>query len=494
MRKVVIAVVVAAIVVVASFATYEFYNTGGSSCGSIQPGTIARSQVQNVTFGAVTEYALPGQDLQPDAVTNASDGSVWFAEQNLPGVGHLYPNNGTLVEYAWPGYAAPQPPVCFTGVSASGIAIWQGRVWVADEYGNSIVGLRPSDGNVVSLNTTGKADYPYWLAVGPDGYLWFTSDNTPAALGRISPNMSMQIISLAGLGTDNPLSLQFVNSSLAYISAINLSDASATNPSCICNGHIYSFNPSKISSLVTPSQVGSGYKLVLPTSASYSQGSIWVAQHYASNLVQYDLATGAWTTYPTSTVPYIGVTLSLETAAEGGNIWFNEHYANKIAVIDPSTQTLTEYSESNPPASNYTQIQNDLSIAATSNGLWFTSLTGNYVGFVNGSYDPGFGIAVSGSNSLMLAPGGNASLTLKVTGSWTSPMKVGGSDSENFTSVPRLIKIVPSVSAIPAGSSPYNLGVNIGVGTSVKPGEYTVLVTLTNGFTQRSAYLFISVE
>jgi streptogramin lyase len=490
-----LAVLVLTVIIVASFSFYETYYGRGNTqpCQAIPGGSVIRSQTTKVQFGGVTEYKIQGVDRWPNAVTTAPDGSVWFAEQEVPGVAHFFPSNGTVAEYAWPGYPVPKPPDCIPSASSSGITLWNGRVWASEEFSNSLVGVNPSDGSMTSVNTTGKAEFPYWLAVGPDGDLWFTSDNTPARLGRIGPDMALSVISLQGLGSEQPLQLEFVNSSRAYISTINLS-ANSTTHSCVCNGHIYSFDPSVSSTTISPVPVGRGYNLVLPTSVSYSWGSLWVAQHGASSVVRYDLAAKTWTKYPTSTVPFETITLPLLVAASQGKVWFNEHYANKISLLDPLAGTLTEYSESNPPASNYTDIQNDLSIAATTGGLWFTSLSGNYLGFVNGSYDTGIHVSVSGTNAATMPPGGGASFTLNVTGNWSGPMKVTVSDSEDSSSKPKLIQIIPSVSAVPAGGSPYSLGLMIVADQKTQIGSYTVAVTVTNGGIQQTVYFFVAVK
>jgi streptogramin lyase len=491
--RTILAVAVIAMVVVAGFAVYEAYFAGGQSpCGVLQSSTPSRSHLTETTFGAVTEYKLPGGDRFPNAIAMASDGSVWFTEMEVPGVAHLFPGNGTLVEYTWPGYAPPTPPFCSPSVSTFGIAIWSGRVWAADQFDNAIVGISPSGGPLVSYNTTGVADYPYWLSVGPDGALWFTSDNTPARLGRIAPNMSMSAINLEGLGNDAPIQVAFVNSTLAYLSTVNLAE-NATTKSCICTGHIYSFDPSSVGSEVTPKVVGGGYTLVLPTSVSYLDGKVWVAQHYASTVASYDYATGTWTSYPTSLVPWSAVTLPYVIYATDGQVWFNEHYANKIALLNPLAGTLTEYSETDPPISNYSQIQNDESIALGDGGLWFTSISGNYVGFVSSDYNVGFNVTASGMNSARVAPGGSASFALKVTGEWTRPLGVNSSDSENLQSVPTMISIVPSATQIQPGVSSFDLGVKLAVSPSIESGNYTVAITVTDGDVQQVAYLFIDV-
>jgi len=440
----------------------------------------------------VTEYKLPGPDRWPNAVTTEPDGSVWFAEEGVPGVAHFFPNNGTVVEYAWSGQSALKPPHC-TPIASSGITFWNGRIWAPDQYGNSLVGINPTGGTSISINTTAKANYPYWLAVGPEGSLWFTSAETPAKLGRVSTDMTLKTITLVGLGSDEPLQLDFVNSTLAFLSTINQSTNSTTH-SCVCNGHIYAFNPSLTSTTITPSLVGDGFNLPLPISAWFWGGSVWVTQHGASSVVRYDLAARSWTKYPTSTVPWSPINPAYVIDVTQGKVWFNEHYANKISLLDPVAGIMTEYSESNPPASNYTDIQNDLSISAAPGGLWFTSLSGNYLGFVDSNYDQGIHVSVSGTNAVTIPPGGNASFSVNVTGSWSGPMNVTVSDSEASSSKPNLIQIITRVSAIPVGQSPYSLGVRLVADQKIQAGRYTVAVTLTNGGIQQTAYFFVVVK
>ena len=490
----VIALVV--VIAVSTLAAYEeFYTSPAVPCQIIRSGEVQRSQLTGTPFGGVTEYALPKPGRWPNAITNSSDGSVWFTEQGVPGVAHFFPKNGTLVEYSWPGYRPSTSPGCAPNVSVSGMAVWDGRVWAADEFDNRTVGLNPVDGSVVSVNSTVGAPFPYWLAPGPDGNLWFTSNNfsdQPTVLGRIFPNLTMQVVDLVGLGNDQPLQLDFVNSTFALLSAINQAPNSTTH-ACTCTGHIYSFDPGRVDRTVTPSVVGGGYTLRLPTSITYLDGSVWVTQHAASSIVRYNFAARTWTKYPTSTVSWIGTTLPYVIQSQGGSVWFNEHYANKIAKLNPQQGTLTEISEAAPPVSDPSGIQNDLSITASSDGIWFTSMTGNYLGFVSSDYTPGFSISVSGNSAATIAPGGTADFSLRVSGSWNQAMPVNVSDSEDFESIPHSITITPSATLVPKGSSPFNLAVSVSVGPEASRGDYTLAVTVTNGEIQQTAYLFIAV-
>jgi streptogramin lyase len=491
-RRAVYALAVIAIIVVATFAVYEEYIAPpASTCAPIQGGRSDVARLSGTTFGAVTEYQLPSQGRWPTAITSSPDGSIWFVEQELPGVGHFFPQNATLVEYAWPGYAAPKPPNCEPQASSSGIALWNGRVWAADQFGNAILGLNPADGSVVNYSTASKADFPYWLAVGPGGNLWFASDYTPPRLGEIFPNGTISVVNLSGLAQEFPLQVKFVNSTLGFITALNLTAVSSSN-TCVCNGHIYSFDPSRVAATISPSLVGGNFQLILPTSVAYSDGRIWVAQHGTSRVASYDFATKDWTTWPTTTVPW-SATYPYYAVSSGGTLWFNEHYANKIATIDPLKGTMTEYSESNPPASSNAGIQNDEYDALAGGDLWFTSMSGNYIGFVNGSYAPSFQVGAVGNSSAEIAAGEGASFTLRVSGEWSTPLQVNVSDSENYSSVPSEIAVTTGVAAVPTGASPFDLGVTVRTDSSLAPGRYTVAVTLTDAGVQQAAFLFLDV-
>ena len=504
--KVTAVAAVAALMIIATsaFVVYETTLTGTSetthtttsiTCQIVKGGSTLRSQLTPTAFGGVTEYTLPGRDRWPNAITNASDGSIWFAEQELPGVGHFFPDNGTLVEYAWPGLGTAKPPDCVPTVNVSGMAVWNGMVWAADEYDNLTVGLSPVDGSVTWVNSTQGAPFPYWLSVGPGGDLWFTSNNfagQPTRLGRINPNMTFEAVNLVGLGDYQPIQLDFVNSTFALLATLNQGTNSTTH-GCICTGHIYSFDPGAAGPSITPVLIGGGYRLILPTSVTYTNGSVWVSQHDASSVVRYDFATRTWTKYPTSTVPWIDVTLPYVIQAEGGMVWFKEHYANKIAMLNARQGTLTELSEANPPVSSPNDIQNDLSIAPAPGGLWFTSMSGNYIGFASSSYNPGFSVLPSGNDTAVLSPGESTTFALKVTGTWSGPMNVTVSDSEDFESIPHSILIAPSVSTIQPGASAFNLRVDVSVTLGTPSGNYTVAVTATNGLVQQTAYLFLVV-
>jgi streptogramin lyase len=476
------AVIFVALVVAAGGLAYVTLGTR-STCQPNQAKETSTGQLAKTSFGAVTEYALPGPNPWANAVTVAPDGSVWIGEQGLPGVAQFNPTSGSLVEYQWPCYPSSKiGPVS----SIWGIATWNGKVWATDGDANRLVGLSPSTGAVTYVNTT-TAAYPYLLSPAPDGSLWFTSLTSPAKLGRLATDMSLTVYRVSGLGKEYTIQTQFVNSTFAYMVALN--PLSATG-----EGRLYSFDPRTDNGTITAHPVGGNFSLYSPDSLSVSEGKVWVAQHYPSNVAVYDSSAGSWTIFPTSTVGYTSTTLPYFVDASGNGVWFNEHYHNAIAYLDPYAGTMTEYSESNPPIVNASQIQNDLTIAAAQGGLWFTSTSANYIGFVDGGFSPAFSIGVAGSNQLSLAPGGSKTMQFDVSGTWNSSLSVKFSDSENFTSVPSQVTLRASSGSLRPMAGTANLTVSISAGQDIRPGRYTLDVTVTDGVISQTAFVFLTVS
>jgi streptogramin lyase len=370
-------------------------------------------------------------------------------------------------------------------------------VWAADGDSNRLVGLNPVDGSTTYVNAS-SARFPYLFAPASDGSLWFTALTTPATLGRLGQDLSVTAYHVAGLGHQEPIQLQFVNSSYAYLVALD--------PYNSTDSGLYSLDPRPTGSMISASRLGGEFRLFFAQSLSVSEGSVWVAQHLPSNVIEFGRSTGNWTVYPTSANPVKSVnprsnasetTLPYFIQVNGSRVWFNEHYANRIALLDPKAGTLTEYSEANPPVLNLTHIQNDLTIAAAHSGVWFTSMSGNYVGFV-GAGAPAFSVAAAGSNQEKLLRGGSLTATFRAAGNWSTPLLVSVSDSEDLTSVPKLISITSRASNLPnhqCGScAPVDFVVSVNASSSLQPGRYTVAVTVTDGLVYQTAFLFLTVS
>ncbi|HXW37429.1 MAG TPA: hypothetical protein VEJ36_05975 [Nitrososphaerales archaeon] len=443
-----------------------------------------KSTVTSTTFGAVTEWSLPNPARWPNSLTVAPDGSIWFGEQSVPGVGHLFPN-GSLVEYAWP-WSGTQDTLQGCGYKTGiwGIVLWNGMVWASSFDSNQIIGLDPASDSTVVLG----ANSPGNLTIGPDGALWFTEQTfNHAVIGRISQGLDVSTYKLLNYTEYIPQEISFVNSSYAYFVALN--------PTKNYVSGLFSFDPDNVSGGIEPTLVSSGVDLVATTSISEGDNVLWIAQHEISQLTGYNITTGTFTEYPTSVDNFTSqsTTLPYFVSANGSEVWFSEHYANQIALLNVKQDSLTEYSEANPPVYNLSLIGNDETIGQSKSGLWFASISSNYLGYVNASYSPGYTVSVVGGDSVSLRAGANATLQFVVNGTWSNPLRVQYSDSEDATSVPAKVSISPSVQQFNAGHGPVTFTVRIAVESDITPGEYTILITLNGGLISRSTYLFLTI-
>lgn len=482
MRRSVLAVAIALIVGAASLSAYYFLGASGKNqCLPLGGQGVLEGHAARTSWGAITKFLLPSPSRWPNAIIAAPDGSVWFGEQAVPGVGHLLQDGG-LTEYAWPA-TKEELSACGFRTSIWGLALWRGMVWGTDSDGSRLVGLNPANDSFSVVNLPGGS-FPYSLSVGPDGYLWFTLLSTPASIGRLSQSGHISIYRVMNYTHDVPVEIYFVNSTFAYYAALNPANGS---------GGLFSFDPSVTDVYVLPRQVGAGYRLFSPSSVSVGAGRVWLTQHGAASVVSYDVVSRTWTVYPTSTENYTTTTLPYFVRANGSTVWFNEHYGNRIAYLDTLSDTMTEYSEANPPVYNGSRIDNALTVALGRGGLWFTGTTGNYVGFADASYVPPFSVSNEGNRTVTVERGQSVQLRLRVTGSWSTPLKVQFSDSESYSSLPSLVRVSANLTEIMPGHEG-TIAVTVEPTDSLPSGTYTLDVTVGDGLVLRTVFVFIVVR
>jgi len=442
------------------------------SASSSNAAVMRRSDLQSIKFGAVRKYKLPGERA-PNAITFAPDGSVWFGEQALPGVGHLYPN-GTLIEYKWP-FQYKSPPLGFTFIW--GIAVWDGCVWASDQAGSQIVAVDPNTGAIRTIGVA-EGSFPYTMTVGPDDSVWFT-EVFASKLARIDDQFDLHEYTLPVLGT--PGQIVFANDSLGYY--VDTGNVGIAEPG------IYSFDPNNFAPVLIDSSTN---QLIAPTSLALANNGVWVAQHASSELAYYRFGSHAVVRFPTTPVPYTKTTLPYFVAANGSLVWFNEHYGNRIAVMDTQRGLLTEYSVSDPAANKTSQIDNVLTFALGGSRVWFTELTANYVGYVDATYKPSFSFEPINS-TVDLSRGQSTRVTLTLQGQSENNITVIPSDSETLFGEPQSISLNLTATKIDGLHGSINLAVSISADDSIKPGQYELLFTAAAELENQGVYLSLTV-
>ena len=440
-------------------------------CGErLGPAIVSEFNLPSVHFGAVTKFRLPG-DKSPNGIVASPDGSVWFGEQNVPGLAHLYPN-GSMIEYAWPVSYSPSTTSIWSVVE------WNGRIWASDALGSQIVGLDPTTAMVYAVKLSDVAAFPYTATVAPDGSLWFT-ELFVSKIGRIDAQCALKEFVVPKNFGGTPTQIWFENPNTGYyVDAGNVTSGLGT---------LLSFDPNNFS----PQPVDGAFNLRAPSSLVSGSDGIWVAQHASSAIAFYDLKTDEWVSFPTSPINYEDTTLPYFVATNSSLVWFNEHYANRIARLDTEHSLLTEYSLSNPPASKITGIDNALTFALAKDRIWFTELTANYVGYVDATYLPDFTISHAGNSSINLKPGGNANVTFTVEGKSQAPITVEFADTEGITGRPQRIMMNATVNEIQSLNGQVTIQVNVTADRTLPEGDYTLLVTFSNGLINQGAYLHV---
>ena len=324
------------------------------------------------------------------------------------------------------------------------------------------------------------AAFPYTITVGPDGALWFT-ELFVSKIGRIDAQCKLKEFALPQNFGGTPTQVEFENAAFGYyLDGGNVSSGLGT---------LLSFNPKQFS----PQPIDGAFNLRAPSSLMVGSDGIWVAQHSSSAVAFYSFSADDWVFYPTSPISYEYTTLPYFVATNGSQVWFNEHYANRMAVIDTEDSLLSEYSLSNPPASRIIGIDNALTFSLGGGKAWFTELTANYVGYVDASYRPTYKISQVSSSNIKLKPGGNTNLTFTVSGESNSRIAIQFADTENVTGQPQRILMTANVTEIQSLNGRETVFVNVTVDRSLQIGDYTLLVTFTDGLVNQGAYLKLHV-
>jgi hypothetical protein len=162
--------------------------------------------------------------------------------------------------------------------------------------------------------------------------------------------------------------------------------------------------------------------------------------------------------------------------------------------LDTTRGLLTEYSLSNPTPSRITGIDNALTLALAGNRAWFTELTANCVGYVDPAYTPDFALSNFSNADVNLRPGNSLNVTAVLSRQSSKPLTVLFADTENYTSLPQGIAMAYSMERLASSPDSEVFVVKFTAARTIPPGDYTLLVTVTDGLTNQGAYLRLHVR
>jgi len=139
---------------------YDGPSGNGTPDGAVEPA------------GHITEYSLP-KGSGPYAITEGSDGNLWYADTGKAAAIGKITTSGTITEYSLSEKGNPH-----------GIADGpDGNLWYTD-LSTSMIGKITTSGSITEYALP-KESGPHGIITGPDGNLWFTNDKT-SKIGKIT--------------------------------------------------------------------------------------------------------------------------------------------------------------------------------------------------------------------------------------------------------------------------------------------------------------------
>jgi len=393
-------IVVVLILVIVLGASGILYSVSLSSTPKSDSTSLEKSSnlpAASVSSQYVKEYVLPNG--LPNAIAVDSSGNVWTVLQNSSSLGVFYPANGTVREFPIPGLAEKAP------LTSWGIAIDNSRgiIWFAEEISNAIWAFNVRDQSFNEYPIKTPDSNPYQVALDSSGNAWFT-EFSGNKIGEVMTNGSMNEFQIP-IASSNPTGIA-VDPRTNRI-WFNLLDTSGISDEFYVGSYYNgSFTFNDITALVdTPVGI-----------AVDSSGDLWLTQHGASLVSEFNPVTHYFRTFSTS-IPPPGASYPYFVYVDNstGNIWFNEHYGNTISVFDPRSNTLVEYEipSKNPEDGN---ISGALTMTLSSSGTpWFTELYTGKIGEINYSAPVNLFVNVS-TDDVSLQNQSTASVTLSIQG------------------------------------------------------------------------------
>lgn len=441
------------------FAFNAFYQQGNNNVCQPPTGYGKKTNAQIVRSGIVENFLLP-PGRYPNGIVFDRDGSVWFGEEGLPGIAHLF-MNGTLTEFKFPGQYTKNELTgqCTIKTEIWSLAFWDGGICAPDTSKNRIMCLDIQSLVFKEYPIPTENAYPYYLTPGPDGNLWFT-ELYSSKIAFLSPQGSIKEYNLPTGIRGTPTQISFINSTLALYS-----DAGQAGTN---NGGIFSFSLPNVSFKKFTPLNSTGI-----TSFVNSGNEIWFSVHGPSDIEVYNITSHELLAFPTSPVGYSVSTLPYFVKSNGSTIWFNEHYGNRMAVINPVEMSMAEYSVSSPPVNNLSSIEGILTFSVSHDKACFTEFNSNAIGCLESNNFTTLRFILS-ENKISISPGERRDVNLSYTPS-------SGFQFQWFVGSPNKIRENPFNVSLTATKVNESYVVSIYANNGAMHGKYVLALSLTNG-------------
>ena len=140
------------------------------------------NQIGRITpAGVITEFPLPTGSTGPFNITSDAAGNLWFTLGGNSQIGRIT-TSGTITEFQIPNVGGNYGPFGPEAIGIAGTA--DGNVWFTEFYGSYVGEINPQ-GVITQSPLPSTLSGPNDIAAGPDGNLYFTTNNTTNRHSRI---------------------------------------------------------------------------------------------------------------------------------------------------------------------------------------------------------------------------------------------------------------------------------------------------------------------
>jgi virginiamycin B lyase len=367
----------------------------------------------------VTEFPIPTAGSLPSGITVGPDGNLWFTESGTGKIGRITPA-GVITEFPLP-YPNSQPNGIATGSD--------GALWFAETAAEQI-GRITTAGVITETSVAIVGSQPYGITTGPGGGLWFTAAEINGnQIGHITTDGQV------GVYSDGPppgyIGFPF---NIAQGADGALWFATCTPPALPCtNSEIVHFtNSGGVSNFAFYPAAGvSAYGIT-----SGPDGALWFTDSGPSNHIGRITTAGAMTEFPVSSGSLGGITVGPD-----GALWFASALAggNTIGRIT-TAGAATEFPIAGDPLNIITGPDGALWFTEpNANKIGRMVLTTNQELLIV----PTAGIAASGTKGVAFTPssfsytlgtpGGSAAFSISGVPTWLTPSITSGAASSGTT-------------------------------------------------------------
>lgn len=415
----------------------------------------------------ITEFVLPTPNSGPLSIAADSSGDIWIAANNITSLIRFDAETKVFTEFKIP-----------TDIRSS--SMWDmaidkhGKVWFTSASDNSVWRFDSEKKSFTRYRAPTPESFPFRLALDQDGNVWFT-ELYGGKIGLVKADTKEIVEYEPPTQSSGPSDL-FIDS-----------DGGVWFTETFVH-RIARFDPrtATFKEYVSPDQIFSPTGIIVG-----SRGQVWIAEHGGSLLTKLVLGNGSVVKYPTSLSATYPISLPYWLDMdESGNIWFNEHTGNRIGRFDPSTETLVEYVL---PSGSLGGLVNALQFTIAPDGrVWFTELTENKIGVIDTRREVTFSLRVPRNASVTM--GGTVEIPVLLSGSSEKPLSLNASATFSFSGRLLDAKVQFNPEYVPSfNEQDLRLDLVLELGTSLKPGNYTLGVSASDGAVVVSAMLHLRV-